>query len=52
MFEKIYGIYEKELAAIAFGCRAGCAACCPRSVTMTTGAGKAILAGEILSPSA
>jgi Fe-S-cluster containining protein len=44
MFEKIYEIYEKEIAAIAFVCRAGCAACCTQSVTMTTAEGRAILA--------
>lgn len=44
MFAKIYEIYEKEITRITFACRAGCAACCTQSVTMTTAEGKAILA--------
>ena len=44
MFERIYAIYEKEIAAIPFACKEGCSACCTQSVTMTTAEGKAITA--------
>jgi Fe-S-cluster containining protein len=42
MFERIYAIYEKEIAEIPFACKEGCSACCIQSVTMTTAEGKAI----------
>jgi len=39
----IYKIFSEEVASIDFACGPGCATCCTRSVTLTTGEGRLIL---------
>lgn len=39
----IYKIFAEEVASIDFACGPGCATCCTRSVTLTTGEGRQIL---------
>ena len=43
MLPKIYRIFAEETKSIAFACGPGCATCCTRSVTLTTGEGRLIL---------
>ncbi|MBI5559565.1 MAG: YkgJ family cysteine cluster protein [Deltaproteobacteria bacterium] len=43
MITEIYEVFAEESAAIAFACGPGCATCCTRSVTLTTGEGRLIV---------
>ncbi len=40
---KLYEIFAEETAGIAYACGPGCATCCTRSVTLTTGEGRLIV---------
>jgi Fe-S-cluster containining protein len=40
---EIYRVFAEESAAIDFVCAPGCATCCTRSVTLTTGEGRLII---------
>lgn len=43
MLNRIYQLFAEESAGGAFACGPGCATCCTRSVTLTTGEGRLIL---------
>ncbi len=43
MISKIYQVFAGESAGLAFACGPGCASCCTRNVTLTTGEGQLVL---------
>lgn len=43
ILSEIYAIFAEESAGVDFACRAGCATCCTRSVSLTTAEGQLII---------